>query len=147
MKIWIDADACPKGALEAARRAAQQYSLCLQTVSSYRHEFADPAHITVDASPEATDMAIIAKMSPGDIVVTQDYGLAALVLARAGYPLSPKGLIYSAENIDSLLAQRAAAIRTRRGKSKHHVRGPAPRTHEDDIHFAAALEQVIRPFL
>lgn len=144
MDIYIDADAMPKAALHIARSLAQKYGAVLTTVSSIRHELTGDRHVTVDASPEATDMEILRRIVTGrdTIVVTQDYGLAALVLARRALAVSPTGLVFSTDNIDSLLAERGMKAKLRRaGKAK--FRGPRPRTQEDDQRFEKALEGLI----
>lgn len=149
--IWIDADACPRGALQTTLRLAHEHaSVEVRTVSTWRHEIDLPGHITVDAAPQATDLAILARMAKGDIVVTQDYGLAALVLARAGKAVSPGGLIFTELNIDTLLSSRADMAKLRRSSRRPRgkdpairFKGPAARTAEDDRHFASALQTVL----
>ena len=142
--MWIDADACPRRALEIAGRLAKERGLSLRTVSTWRHDLPGEDHLSVDPSPQATDLAILSRMSAGDLVVTQDYGLAALVMARGGMALSPHGLRFTPENIDSLLAQRAESARVRRaGRSGRipgsRLKGPPARTAEDDRRFREAL--------
>ncbi len=143
MIIWVDADACPRHALTITREIAATFGLAVWTVSSYRHEFTHEQHITVDASPQATDLAILARLTGGDVVVTQDYGLAALVLVRGGHAMSPSGKRYTSDNIDQMLFERDLAARARRSRKAFHVKGPAPRTGEDDRRFANQLELLL----
>lgn len=142
--IYIDADAMPKSALAIARDLSRQFGAELTTVSSISHEHTGEKHITVDAHKEATDMEILRRIQTGrnTIVVTQDYGLAALALARLALAVSPTGLIFSSENIDALLSERAMSAKLRRaGKMK--LRGPRKRTSEDDTRFHDALHHLI----
>ncbi|MCY0870487.1 MAG: DUF188 domain-containing protein [Firmicutes bacterium] len=148
--IWIDADACPRSALRAARAVAAGRGIELITVSTWRHELDTPGHIEVDAAPQATDLAILARMSPGDVVITQDYGLAALVLARQGRALTPSGLLFTGDNIDVLLAARADSARLRQARrsrrqdvSGSRIKSAGPRTAADDRRFAQALAELL----
>ncbi len=143
MIIWVDADACPRRALAITREIATRYDLDVWTVSSYRHEFSHERHITVDASPQATDLAILKRLTRGDVVITQDYGLASLVLARGGHALSPIGKRYTDDNIDRMLLERDLAARARRSRKTFRVKGPAPRTGADDRRFASQLELLL----
>ena len=79
---------------------------------------------------------------PGDIVVTQDYGLASMCLARRARVLNQNGLEYTADNIDVLLERRWQNKKLlRAGK---HPKGPAKRTKEQNEAFARALEKLIK---
>jgi len=151
--LWIDADACPRAALQAALQQTRALPLvALRTVSTWRHEIDLAGHITVDAAPQATDLAILARMKAADIVVTQDYGLAALVLARGGRSLSPSGLLFTEHNIDTLLSSRADMARIRRSRhtrskdSAPRLKGPSARTAEDDQRFQEALAKLLLPY-
>lgn len=143
VRVWVDADACPRGALLATFALARREGAAVQTVSSFRHESGVPGHLQVDGAPQATDMAILARMDRHDIVVTQDFGLAALALARGGYALTPKGFVFRDDNIDTMLAMRADAARLRRGRKRVRLKGSAARTGEDDQRFAEALAAVL----
>lgn len=148
--LWIDADACPRSALQVTLAVARERKLEVKTVSTWRHEIDLPGHITVDAAPQATDLAILARMAAGDVVITQDYGLAALVLARSGRALTAGGLIFTNDNIDTLLASRADMARLRRSRRPRQGEDHAPRmksiparTPDDDRHFLEALKRVL----
>lgn len=149
--IWIDADACPRMALQIAQSVGDRHGARVRTVSTWRHELNLEGHVTVDAAPQATDLAILARMSKHDVVITQDYGLAALVLARGGHALSPSGLRFTEENIDTLLAARSDMARLRKASRSRRssqspavrVKGPSKRTDEDDRHFREALEKLL----
>ena len=80
----------------------------------------------------------------GDLVVTQDYGVAAMILGKGAYGIHQSGKWYTNENIDQMLIERHLSKKARRSKSKHHIKGPAKRTAEDDRRFRESLEQLIR---
>ena len=83
----------------------------------------------------------------GDIVVTQDYGLAAMVLSKKAYAIHQNGKWYTDENIGEMLEQRALAKKLRRATGKHHLKGPAKRTAEDDKKFEESFIRLIRRVL
>jgi uncharacterized protein len=142
--IFVDADATPREVLAITRRVARAIHAEVVTVSSINHHIEGTNHVQVDAAREATDMEIVRRIDSerDTIVITQDYGLAALVLARRAHPISPSGLIFTGDNIDGLLAERAMKAKLRRsGKMK--TKGPRPRTSEDDKRFEASLYSVI----
>ena len=88
------------------------------------------------------DFALVNRVRPGDIVVTQDCGLASMCLARRTRVLNQNGLEYTADNIDALLERRWQNKKLlRAGK---HPKGPARRTKEQDEAFAKALEELLR---
>jgi len=78
---------------------------------------------------------------PGDVVVTQDWGLAAIVLGKGARALNPKGREFHAERIEFLLEEREAKARFRRSGGR--TKGPRKRTEEDDRRFEACLEKII----
>lgn len=139
MQVLVDADACPT--LDAIRRLAAQAGVRVITVASYRHEIGGEDHVMVGPEKEAADMAIINRTRRGDIVVTQDWGLASLVLAKGGRPISPWGHIFRDDEMDGRLAQRAMNARLRRGGVR--LPGPKKRTAADDQAFEAAFRQLL----
>lgn len=141
MKINVDADACPKNALQICSRIAQKYSILLQTVASFNHDIISDNHITVGNAPQETDLAIINMTDPGDIIVTQDWGLAALALGRGAEAISPTGKVFQRGTIDLLLEEREFKAKLRRGGKR--TKGPRKRTTQDDQRFAANLCKLI----
>lgn len=97
--------------------------------------------VTVDKGSDSADFALIRHVEPGDIVVTQDYGLAAMMLAKRGYPITQNGKRLTDANIDTLLLTRHAAKKARRGG--YRLKGPSKRTAEQDKDFQAALRRLI----
>jgi len=141
-KIIADADACPR----SVRRIIAEMAACrgweMVTVSSLAHNIEDsPHHIMVGSEPQAADLAIHRLAGPGDVVVTQDWGLAALVLGKGAKALSPMGMIYREERLDFLLEERHLKAKFRRGGGR--TKGPTPRTAQDDRNFAAALSKLM----
>ncbi|GMA58384.1 hypothetical protein C7445_104212 [Alicyclobacillus sacchari] len=146
--IWIDADATPRSAVAIARELARTYGAVVTTVSSINHLHDVPNHITVDADPQAADMAIVNHLDPGvpTVVITQDYGLAALALARGAAAVSPTGLAFDAQNIDMLLANRDIHMRMRRmpRSMRSRLRGPKARSAADDERFRESLANILK---
>ncbi|WP_400163994.1 YaiI/YqxD family protein [Brevibacillus sp. TJ4] len=136
-RILIDADACPRQALAIAQKLGEEWEWPCVTYASYNHQLDRPDHIVVDAGPQAVDMRLANDARAGDIVVTQDIGLAALILGKRAFALSPHGKIYEPERIDFHLEERNLKARFRRGGGR--TRGPAARSAEDDARFAEAL--------
>jgi len=143
-ELFVDADALPRDALEAIHHFGRMYGTRVVTVSSINHQILSPNHITVDASPQATDLKIISSIRSGTrtLVVTQDYGLAALVLGKGAWALSPTGFEFTNENIDRMLLERA--IHAKERKAGRHHKGPRPRTEADKQRFAEALVRLLR---
>lgn len=90
------------------------------------------------------DFALINICKKGDIVVTQDYGVAAMALGKGAYSIHQSGRWYTNANIDILLMERHIAKTARRASAKSHIKGPRKRTREDNETFAASLESFIR---
>ena len=100
----------------------------------------------VGAGADAVDLALINLCKSGDIVVTQDYGVAALALGKGAKAVHQSGRWYTEENIDALLMERHLAKKARRS-GRHHLKGPAGRTVEDDRRFAESFEQLVQEAL
>ena len=142
MKIIVDADAAPRGVLEICRRAAADFSLALVTVASFNHLIDSHRHIVVGDDPQAADIQVVNITEKGDLVVTQDWGLAAMVLGKGAAALSPAGRVYRKENIGFMLEEREIKAKIRRGGGR--TKGPKKRTPEDDLNFKRSLEQIIK---
>ena len=102
--IYVDADSCPVKA--EICQLATQGEVDAVFVASCNHEIANTVTgvevVTVDNEPEAADIAIANRLAKGDIVITQDFGLAAMCLGRGAHALSPRGVVYDNGNIDRL---------------------------------------------
>ena len=143
MQILVDADACPVVPLvEAiARRRNIPVTLFCDTNHVMHPQWASVR--TIGAGADAVDFALTAACRKGDVVITQDYGLAALILSKGAHGLHQSGMRYTNDNIDRLLMERHLAKKARMAKSRHHLKGPAKRTEADDKHFAQALETLL----
>ncbi|MCM1364219.1 MAG: YaiI/YqxD family protein [Faecalibacterium sp.] len=143
MKILVDADACPVAAI--VEKIARKYDIAVTLFCDTNHILRSDysAVRTVSAGADAVDFVIANECKSGDIVVTQDYGVAAMILSRSAYGIHQSGRIYTNDNIDILLAERHMAKKIRMSKSKHHLKGPKKRTEEDDRRFEQALEKLI----
>lgn len=137
MKILIDADGCP--VIDITIRVAKRLDIDVIIISDTSHNFNKQGVeiITVSKGNDSSDFAIVNKVEKNDIVVTQDYGLAAMILAKGACPINQNGVIYSNENIDQLLFTRhlSKKIRTSGGR----VKGPKKRKKEDDLNFEKSL--------
>lgn len=97
----------------------------------------------IGAGADAVDFALVNSSRAGDIVVTQDYGVAAMALARGAYAINQDGWRYTNENIEGLLAKRHFIKKMINATNKHHLKGPRKRTAEDDERFMEAFEQLL----
>jgi len=140
-RILVDADACP--VKEIILRMAKQRDIPVTMVIDTSHELDDgySTVITVDKGADSADYTITRMATRHDVVVTQDYGLAAMILARGASALDQNGLTYSSENIDSLLERRYVGQKIRRGGGR--TKGPKKRTREDDDRFEAAFGEML----
>jgi uncharacterized protein YaiI (UPF0178 family) len=141
MKIIIDADACPRSVLKICMELGQKFAVPVWTVASFNHEIVSDNHIVVGNNSQEADLKVINLTSAKDIVVTQDWGLAAMILGRNAYCLSPVGREYLEDKIEFLLEEREAKAKLRRGGGR--TKGPKKRTIEDDQNFHCTLAMII----
>ena len=140
-RILVDADACP--VKEIILRVAKRRNIPVTMVIDTSHELDDgySTVITVDKGSDSVDYAITKIVTRHDVVVTQDYGLAAMVLAKGASAINQNGMIYTSENIDSLLGIRYIGQKIRRGGGR--TKGPKKRAKEDNERFEAALDMIL----
>ena len=146
-QILVDADACP--VVPVIERIAQQYGVPLQLYCDTNHVLQSTyasVHV-IGAGADAVDIAIANACKKGDVVVTQDYGVAAMVLGKGAYAIHQNGWQYTQENIDRLLYERHTAKKARRSSKKIHLKGPHKRTTENDEMFKEAFERLVRLLL
>ena len=141
MHLWIDADACPVVDLAIAIAARHQVAVTLVCDDAHHMQRDGARTITVSRGADSADLMLVNLLSQGDAVVTQDYGLAALCLARGAKPLDQNGRIYHEGNIDSLLGMRHVARKVRRGGGR--LKGPPKRTKEQDEWFEQSLDRLL----
>lgn len=94
MKILVDADACPRSVLQICRSVGQKYAIPVWTVASFNHHITSDHHVVVGNDSQEVDIKVINLTKGGDVVVTQDWGLAAMVLSRGARCLTPTGREY-----------------------------------------------------
>ena len=143
MRILVDADACP--VVSIVEKTAKKYEIPVVLLCDTNHVlYSDYSEvITVGAGADAVDFKLVSLCQKGDIVVTQDYGVAAMILGKSAYGIHQSGKWYTNENIDQMLMERHLAKKARNAKKKHHLKGPAKRTGEDDQRFEVSLEKLI----
>ena len=143
MQIFVDADACPVTRIveQTARERGFPCSLLCDINHVLSSDYSEIRIIGTGA--DAVDFALINLCHKGDIVVTQDYGVAAMALGKGAYAIHQSGRWYTNENIDRLLMERHMAKKARMGKGKHHLKGPAKRTQEDDDRFRESFEKLV----
>jgi len=148
MKILIDADASP--VKNEVINLAQNYQLAVTLVSSIAHysenvypDFVDTVY--VEKGAELADYKIVALTEPGDIIVTQDYGLASLLLPKGCYVVHHKGYEYTSDNIDTLLQSRyLSALQRQSGK---RTKGPSPFTDGDRKQFKSFFDEFLQDLI
>lgn len=143
--LFIDADASPvtREAIGVARRRGVRVVLVANESQSFARYAgrAGVETVTVAAGRDSADFAVIELLDPGDVVVTQDIGLAAMVLGRGAKAVSPRGRLFHLATIDAELAVRHAEQRHRRAGGR--TRGPAPFGEEDRERFEEVLGRLL----
>lgn len=147
MQIFVDADACPVvGIVESL---AEKYSIPTTLLCDTNHvlysDYSD--EIIVGAGADAVDYKLISICHKGDIVVSQDYGVAAMALGKGAYAIQQSGKWYTDENMDQMLMERHLNKKARRGSHKNHIKGPRKRIEEDDVRFAQSFEKMIQTII
>lgn len=144
MKILVDADACPVTKI-VEQIAKREHISCILLCDSNHILNSDYSEVKViEAGPDAVDFALLNLCKKGDIVVTQDYGVAAMILGKGAYGIHQSGKWYTNQNIDQLLMERHLAKKARMGKGKHHLKGPSKRTEEEDKRFLESFEKLLK---
>lgn len=143
ISIWVDADACP--VVHIVEQIARAKGIPVTLLCDTNHVLtSDYSQVRViGAGADAVDLALINACQRGDVVVTQDYGVAALALGKGAHAMHQSGMRYTSENMDRLLMERHLARKARMGKGKHHLKGPSKRTWEDDERFEAAFTSLL----
>lgn len=141
MKILIDADGCP--VTDIAENEARRRNIPCVIVCDGAHVFKSDYSrvITTDIGADSTDFVLANMTTSGDIVVTQDYGLAAMCLAKGARAINQNGIIYSDENMDGMLLTRHIGKKARR--TGFRTKGPKKRTVEQDEKFRASFTSML----
>lgn len=147
MTIFIDGDGCP--VVDLTIKCAKSHNIPCTILCDYCHVFNKEyaKTITVSKGADAVDFAIVNMLSNGDIVITQDYGLAAMCLAKRAKVLSQNAMEYTNENIDSLLLSRHTTKTIRMGGKSviraNKLKGNPKRTAQQDIDFFNKLNEIL----
>ncbi len=140
MKIFIDGDGCP--VIDITIKVAKENDIECILITDTSHVFDkyDIEVVTVSKGADSVDFALVNMIESGDIVVTQDYGLAAMCLARKAIPINQNGMVYTNENIDSLLFSRHLSKKIR--MSGGRLKGPSKRDSKNDEIFERELRRI-----
>lgn len=143
MQIYVDADACP--VVGIVEKIAKKYDLPVTLLCDTNHVLnSDYSEIKIiGAGADAVDFALVNCCKKGDIVVTQDYGVAAMALGKGAYGIHQSGKWYTNENIDQMLMERHLHKKARRASGKNHLKGPGKRTAKDDERFRESFEELV----
>lgn len=144
--IFVDADACPAAIRHALQSlAAAKSEILVYFVASHNHQLNGlnerVFHVAVDACPEAADLYIANRVKKGDILITQDIGLASLLLSKEAYAISYTGKPYAEETIDEKLFSRHLGAKLRRAGQK--TKGPKKYTDDDFRQFERTLNKIL----
>lgn len=138
----VDADACPvKNEIAEVGRA---FGAEVVMVASFAHRLDDAAGVTnvqVDDADQSVDLYIANRLAKNNVLITQDFGLATIGLAKGAVVLSNRGQEYTDETIGFLLERRHRLAKQRRGGK--HGKGPKPFTAEDRVLFQQTLTKVL----
>ena len=143
MRIYVDADACP--VIPIVEQVAEKNNIAVTLLCDTNHVL-DSDYIEVKiigAGADAVDFALINLCGKNAIVVTQDYGVAAMALGKGAYAIHQSGKWYTDENIDQMLMERHLSKKARRASGKNHLKGPKKRTEEDDVRFKRSFEKLV----
>lgn len=141
MKILIDADGCPvvKQATQIAKENNIEVVIFCDTSHIINSDYAEV--VTVSKGADSVDFALVNEVKSDDIVVTQDYGLAAMVLSKGGKAITQNGMIISDSNLELLLTSRYESKKAR--MSGAHLKGPKKRTAQNDEEFIKSFKSLI----
>lgn len=136
--------ACP--VIDIVEDIATKYNIPVTLLCDTNHVLTSDYSevIVVGAGADAVDYKLISICHRGDIVVTQDYGVAAMALGKGAFAIHQSGKWYTNENIDQMLMERHLNKKARRALSRNHIKGPRKRTDEDDQRFAESFEKLLR---
>ena len=142
MRVLIDGDGCP--VVDAAVRLCRQYHVTCILLCDTAHEFhrAGAQTLVFDKGADSVDYALVNRVQSGDIVITQDYGLASMCLARNARILHQDGWEYTSDNMDALLLSRYESRKYR--ASGGRTKGPGKRSAAQDRAFSGALQALLQ---
>ncbi|MEG0005582.1 YaiI/YqxD family protein [Clostridium sp.] len=141
MKVLIDGDGCPvvNETIKVAKENNIEVVILCDTAHVFNREGVET--IIIGQGADSVDFALVNRTTKGDIVVTQDYGLASMILSKGAYPINQNGMVYTSENIDGLLFTRHVSREIRRAGGR--TKGPKKRNKEDNTKFEACLRKLL----
>jgi uncharacterized protein YaiI (UPF0178 family) len=141
MRILVDADACP--VKEIIVRLAKERNIPVIMLIDTSHQWSDGYSkvVVVDKQADSVDFALFSQLTRDDVVVTQDFGLAAMVLGKGAQAINQNGLIFTNGNIDKLLMDRHIGQKVRRSGGR--TKGPPKRTCEDNERFERVFTDIL----
>lgn len=141
MRLLIDADGCP--VVDIAVRLAKKHNVKCIIICDTSHEIQKKGvdTITVSKGADSVDFALVNLLQKNDVVITQDYGLAAMCLAKAAIPIHQDGMVYNDDNIGGLLSQRHTAKKIRAAGGR--LRGNPKRKPEQNMAFELTLARIL----
>ena len=143
MQIFVDADVCP--VVDIVEKIAKEYNVPVTLLCDTNHVLSSAYSevVIVGAGADAVDYKLISICHKGDIVVSQDYGVAAMALGKGAYAIHQSGKWYTNDNIDQMLMERHLNKKARRSSHKNYIKGSKKRTEEDDERFAQSFEKMV----
>ena len=141
MRILIDADGCPVVDITVKTAVKQKIECFIFCDTSHQFEKSGATTLTFSKGADSVDFALVNRIQAGDIVITQDYGLAAMCLAKRAFVISQNGVEYTDFNIDSMLLSRHTAKKIR--QSGGRLKGMTKRTKSQDVDFELMLNKII----
>jgi hypothetical protein len=143
LKIYVDADACP--VVNIVEQVAKKNNIPVMLLCDTNHVLSsDYSEVKIiGAGADAVDFALVNLCKKSDIVVTQDYGVAAMALSKGAYAIHQSGKWYTDDNIDQMLMERHINKKSRMATGKNHLKGPKKRRDADDVSFRKSLERMI----
>lgn len=144
LEIFIDADGCPVVDITVKISAENGIKSTIICDTAHIFEYENIETIVVSKGADSVDFVLINKVKKGDIVITQDYGLAAMCIAKNVIPINQNGFIYTNENIDNMLLKRHIAKQIRRAGGK--IQNMKKRKISDNDNFKKCLTDVIRKY-
>ncbi|MGL5616749.1 MAG: YaiI/YqxD family protein [Sarcina sp.] len=142
MRVIIDGDGCP--GIKFIEKACKEEAVELIVFSTIDHNISLSygEKKVVDAGFQSVDMYVMNEAKKDDIIVTQDYGVAAMVLGKKSYALNTKGQSYDNDNIERLLFERHLSQKARRAGARS--KGPSKRKAEDNLKLYEAVKRTIK---
>jgi hypothetical protein len=143
LKIYVDADACP--VVKIVEQVAKENNIPVTLLCDTNHVMdSDYSEVKIiGAGADAVDFALVNLCKKSDIVVTQDYGVAAMALSKGAYAIHQSGKWYTDDNIDRMLMERHINKKSRMASGKNHLKGPKKRTEADNDAFRNSFIKLI----